>query len=240
MSDRRDDEALEARLSELEETLTALRGELADEGGRTRGPTPALRPPSLREVMRFTERQTIPTLIAILEANVRLLRLAGGALRALDPERSVSEGDGALDSAVAAGGEFSTEQLSSGLADLRDALAGTEATNPEARRLLSEADRLSAEVRERLRAAETDSGPATGERAAGASDESLDRGVSIDVADATEDTEDAADAPEPDVNAELDSIRDEIRGDEDAESETEPEQQDGDEQEDRDDGEGDA
>jgi hypothetical protein len=83
MTDRRDDDPdLESMLSELAETLSALQNEVEP----SRPPqTPPMRPPSLREVMRFTEQQTIPTLVAILEANVRLLELAGAALRAMDP-----------------------------------------------------------------------------------------------------------------------------------------------------------
>lgn len=201
MTDRRDDE-LEPLLRELAETLTALQEEVKDEHRRR---SPPLRPPSFREVLRFTERQTIPTLVAILEANVRMLELAGAALRAMDPERSVSEEETtqrALDT-----GRVSADRLTSGLSDLRGALAGAEATNPEARALLAEADRLSAEIRERLQNADAD-GDAKG------TGEAADNGVSIDVEEERKgDGENDVDAaPGPDIDAELDSIRDEIRG----------------------------
>lgn len=199
MTDRRDED-LEPLVAELAETLSALQEEVE----RSRPGRPPMRPPSFREVLRFTEQQTIPTLVAILEANVRMLELAGAALRAMDPERSVSDGETAqraLDT-----GRVSADRLASGLSDLRGALAGAEATNPEARDLLAEADRLSAEIRERLQEADAD-----GEAAR---ETGTERGVSIDVEDAREDDDDGEDAaPEPDIDAELDSIRDEVRGD---------------------------
>ncbi|GAB7013159.1 hypothetical protein JCM18549_14300 [Halolamina salina] len=230
MTDRRDpsEDNLRDRLDELESTLTALREQLDDDrrqpptiprglpGGGRRPP----RPPRLREVLRFTEEYTIPTLISILETNVRLLRLTGAALRAFDPERSAAPSeDGAVQRAIDAGRGLSTDRLASTLEELNDAIAGTEAPDPEARELLSEAEALSAEIQERLRdanaAADADR-ERDGNRAEG-------DGVSIDVADgsegeadsATEETAESDDSPEPDVDAELDSIREEVRGSED-------------------------
>jgi len=222
-------EDLRARLDELESTLTELRDQL--DGGSSRPPVPPglpgsgrrpPRPPRLGEVLRFTEEYTIPALISILETNVRLLRLTGAALRALDPERSaVPDDDGAVRRAIDAGRGLSADRLASTLEELNDAIAGTEAPDPEARELLAEAEELSAEIQARLREA-TD---AADTRRAGGADAGTDSddGVSIDVAAASEDEEgnddeQSAEDPEPDVDAELDSIRDEIRGaDEDAE-----------------------
>lgn len=235
MTDRRDPETEELRtlLAELETTLVALREELDDEradgpriprglpGGGRRAP----KPPRLREVLRFTESYTIPTLIAVLEANVRLLRLGGAALRALDPERSAvpsDGGDGAVGRAIDAGRGLSTGRLASGLDELNDALSGTDAPNPEARDLLSDAEELSSEVRDRLRA----SRGAAGERAEDVprregvgrvgDPADADEAVHIDVAagspEGGENDGDDEEAPAPDVDAELDSIREEVRG----------------------------
>jgi hypothetical protein len=227
MTDRRDpaEEDLRDRLDELESTLVELREQLDDDrrdtpriprglpGGGRRPP----RPPRLSEVLRFTEEYTIPTLISILEVNVRLLRLAGAALRALDPERSAvpADGDGAVSRAIDAGQGLSTDRLRRGLEDLNDALAGTEATDPEARELLSEAEELSAEIQDRLRDA-SESADSRRERSSGGQSE--DDAVSIDVTDEENDggpepNEERDEAPEPDVDAELDSIREEVRGD---------------------------
>ena len=232
MTDRRDDDPdLESMLSELAETLSALQNEVEP----SRPPqTPPMRPPSLREVMRFTEQQTIPTLVAILEANVRLLELAGAALRAMDPDRSVSKGSNA-DRALSAASGISTERLTSGLSNLRSALAGAEATNPEARELLAEADRLSAELRERLETVDS------GRNRSAETDVGSEGAVSIDVVEAGEEAVgDGEEAPaEPDIDAELDSIRDEVRGDEDGhEDEERREGEEGREGEERREGEG--
>jgi len=220
MTDRRDpaEDDLRARLDELESTLTELRDQLDDEpsrptiprglpGGGRRPP----RPPRLREVLRFTEEYTIPTLISILETNVRLLRLTGAALRAFDPERSAAPSDdGAVSRAIDAGRGLSTDRLTSTLEELNDAIAGTEAPDPEARELLSEAESLSAEIQDRLRDANE---AADAGRTEGAdTDVSGDDAVSIDVSEAADESEQSEENPEPDVDAELDSIRDEIRG----------------------------
>ncbi|MFW5911118.1 MAG: DUF7547 family protein [Halolamina sp.] len=225
MTDRRDPEAEELRdlLAELESTLVELRGELdaADERpriprGLPGGGRPAPRPPRLREVLRFTEEYTIPTLISILEANIRLLRFGGAALRALDPQRSTvpTSDDGAVMRAIDAGRGLSTDRLQRGLEDLNDALAGTETPDPEARALLSNAEELSAEIQERLRSAgETVDGH-------GGDVADTDETVHVDVAEASDaaEVEDAgSESPSPDVDAELDSIRQEVRGDDGAE-----------------------
>lgn len=230
MTDRRDpaEDDLRERLDELESTLVELRAELDEErrdapqiprglpGGGRRPP----RPPRLSEVLRFTEEYTIPTLISVLETNIRLLRLGGAALRALDPERSAmpSDEDGAVRRAIDAGRGLSTDRLAKSLNELDDALAGTEAPDSEARELLSEAEALSAEIQDRLRDA-TDAAAARRGRTAGDHAEE-DESVSIDVSDASEkesaDTSDEPDdTPAPDVDAELDSIREEVRGSED-------------------------
>lgn len=233
MTDRRDPEEEDLRelLADLESTLVELRGELDEErpdtpriprglpGGGRRAP----RPPRLREVLRFTEEYTIPTLISILEANIRLLRLGGAALRALDPERSAvpADGDSAVGRALDAGRGFSTDRLTSGLEELNDALSGTDAPDPEARELLSEAEELSAEVQDRLREARGDRAQSetrregvgrVGEPADG------DDAVHVDVEDGDEPKSDGesttgdGETPAPDVDAELDSIREEVRG----------------------------
>ena len=238
MTDRRDPDPEELRelLAALESTLVDLRGELDDDRrdvpriprGLPGGGRPAPRPPRLREVLRFTEEYTIPTLISILEANIRLLQLGGAALRALDPDRSAvpgsPDGEGAVSRAIDAGRGLSADRLATSLDQLNDAIAGTDAPDPEARELLSEAEALSTEIQERLRAA-SDRVETRSERATGEADDA----VHLDVADGSAassnagdesegptseegTTAESTDAPAPDVDAELDSIREEVRG----------------------------
>lgn len=242
MTDRRDPEAEDLRelIADLEATLVELRGELDEEQrdqptiprGLPGAGRPAPRPPGLREMLRFTEEYTIPTLISVLETNIRLLRLGGAALRALDPERSAvrEAGDSAVGRAIDAGRGFSTDRLAEGLSELNDAVAGTEAPDPEARELLQEAEELSTEIQDRLREAGRQPGGPGGDRTGsgrGSADsgrgraDSGDDAVHIDVtrgdddtgaSESTDENGESADTPEPDVDAELDSIREEVRG----------------------------
>ena len=54
--------------AELSETLESLRAELQEP---PEGPLGLPRPPTPRELLRFTEQYTIPTTIALLEAAIR-------------------------------------------------------------------------------------------------------------------------------------------------------------------------
>ncbi|WP_435194637.1 DUF7547 family protein [Natronomonas sp. EA1] len=139
MSDRPDD--LAPLLEELAETLEALQR--------------AQRPRGLSELLRFTEQYTIPAVIAVLEANIRLLELLAGTIRLaegrVDRGRGDREGRGRGAEALS---RSARETLDAALADLTRAFEG-EPSDPESRRLLEEARELRAEVRERLAAAET-------------------------------------------------------------------------------------
>jgi len=193
------DRELSALLAELDGTLEALREELAD-GRRRRASARRmpLRPPTPRELLRITEEYTIPTLVAVLEANVRLLELTRRALRLADPERAARAeaesardalGDAARGGADAAG-RAAVDRLDSALSELRTALA--EADLPEegeARSLVVEARELADAVEARL----PDDG---GDRPAAAG-----RAVPVEEPD-----------PEAgvDVESELRSIRDEV------------------------------
>jgi hypothetical protein len=79
MDDRERDLADAA--TELSETLEELRGELEEP---PRGPFGLPRPPSPTELLRVTERYTIPTVIALLEASIRALELLAAGLRLAD------------------------------------------------------------------------------------------------------------------------------------------------------------
>lgn len=159
-------EDLEARLAELETTLEELRGELRDERG---GPP---RPPSLSELLRFTEQYTIPSLIALLETTIKSLELLRGTLRLADPERELStkrdrRRRGASGSARLAGVRENAEaQLASTLSDLRDALSEADLPEESApRSILQDARELTAEIEAELaestRPAERGPPPAT-------------------------------------------------------------------------------
>jgi hypothetical protein len=206
---------------------------------RNQGEAGLPRPPSVPELFRFTEQYTLPTLIATLEATIRALELLRGALRLLDG-RSVSEsGDrrgrssaARLGDGVAGVGRGAVSGVERALSELEAALSETDI--PEDRAgddLLAEARELSAEIADRLDSAQADGrdryaestrdapdndGAATGSR--------VDPdGVTIEVtgegdpAEGTNGNGDGTeDPPAVDVDAELESIRDELRGSEGA------------------------
>lgn len=214
----RDDEELADLLADLRETLDALEGELG--GGRRRR-----RPPTFGEVLRFTEEYTIPTLIAILRANIRLLELFRRTLRLADPGRAAREESAtARDRASDLSGQAvdrlsgkAADRLSESLAELQRALAETDLPeNPEARSVIEDARELSAEIERRL--SEPGADPRADEGggvtiAVNEEEESPDEGTEL--GERTESDEavgdDAGgDGVEVDVEAELESIKDEL------------------------------
>ena len=156
MSDpARDD--LEDRIDELEETLLALREELAPE----RGPMGLPRPPRPREFLRFTDEYAIPAAVAAMQANIRALELLQAGIRATDAERAAGEvgraGRTVRDRATEAGGA-TLDRLDRALSDLESAMEGRGTpADPEARELLSEARQLNDEIRDRV-AVESEAG----------------------------------------------------------------------------------
>jgi hypothetical protein len=212
MSRARDADDIRPVLDDLQETLSELRGELDDDA--TRRERSVRRPPSPGEFLRFTEEYTIPTLVSLLETTIRSLELLRGVIRLLDPERPLSR------PAESSGRDRVTRGASAALTELRRAL--TEVDLPpegEARDIVAEARDLSAELQERIEEAEgrEDAGRGTGP-------------VSIDVREAGGDGSDEGtgsdrdereDAATVDVESELDSIREEVRGADDDADRTE-------------------
>jgi len=216
----RDRDDLEDRLDELESTLTDLRQELRSE--RRRGPP---KPPSLGELLRFTEQYTIPTVIALLEATVQSLELLRRTLRLADPERAVREESETARSRLDQVGAEAGNQLAGALSELRTALSEADLPeNPESRRLIEDARDLTGEIETGLRDAEgtvreqrdRERRDDRADRPRDHGQQSRDRGVMIDVSDAADSTEPADDAtdepeaPEVDVESELESIKDEL------------------------------
>ncbi|MFB6161005.1 MAG: hypothetical protein ABEJ61_07490 [Haloferacaceae archaeon] len=205
---RGDDEELRDLLEELEGTLADLRAALDGTDGRRPGRATGRRrrgPPTPGELLRVTERHTIPTAVATLEATIRALELLGEVIRLTTGGDATDRGTRPLPAAgdgAAAGTERALDRLRTALAEAdlpRD---------PATRELLDDARSLSEEIEGRL--------GETGRAAAG------ERGVDIEVrerdrdevtADAVpEDGADAGGETAVDVEAELESIRDELDG----------------------------
>lgn len=195
------DDDLADRVAELEDTLEELREELEP----SRGPFGLPRPPSPREIIRFTDEYAIPTAIAILEANIRTLQLLRAVLRGA---RGAPRGEEVRDRASSLG-RTTAESVDRALADLQAAIEGADLPqDDEARSLLEEAKGLNREIRDRLadaNRADSDDAPR------GIGDEPGGTDVPADPAGSDGGTG-AEEEPsvEIDVDAELASIKDEL------------------------------
>ncbi|MFC7236306.1 DUF7547 family protein [Halosegnis marinus] len=188
MSD--DSEDLAALVAELSETLDRLeRRADAD-------------PPRRRAFLRFTEQYAIPTTVAMLEANIRVLEAVAGAIRVAEGRESEGR--------TARGRETALATLDRALSDVSDAVRGTP-TDPEARELLGEARALRDEIRDRVDESRGGTATRSVSRAADA-----DAGTTIPVSaegESPSPVADPADEPSVDVDAELDTIKREVHGD---------------------------
>lgn len=215
------DDDLVALVEELSTTLESLQSTVeSDPVGRIdrRGPAP----PTPRELLRFTERYTIPTLIALLESGVRSLELLGATLRLLDG-RGIDDASPATRERVGAVGRTTLDRVDTVLEDLQSALEGGEPSDPTARDLLADARSLREEIDRRLAEATDDRERGPGGTASRTAERGTAEGRAIPVrsADEPESTDDdgAEDAPDEDVavdvDAELESIRRDVKGDRD-------------------------
>ncbi len=187
------DDDLGRQVGELVRALREIEREFEP---RTEGGRP--RPPSPRELMRFTSDVAIPAAILVLRTNVEALKLLQRALRMADGRSPTTDAGGEVRERAERLSRASLSRLDGALADLQDAVEGRP-EDEDARELLEEARRLRSDVEERLASAE-------GEEESGT--DPLADGV-----------DDAADEPRDvpvDVDAELRSIKDEF--DEDGEN----------------------
>jgi hypothetical protein len=217
----RSDEDLADLLDELETTLSDLRAELdAERGGRSdrrgrsdrsAGPRPP-RPPSMSDLLRFTEEYTIPAIVTLLEANIRALKATQRVLRMADPERAARvESSNARDRLDDAG-RTALSQLERSLTDLSDALSSADLpADPESRDIVEDARSLTDEIEDRIaeardrregrdrgsRDASRESGSGSGSERDGRRDRrerdagGRDRGIAIDVREEGDEANDA-------------------------------------------------
>ncbi|WP_254523525.1 DUF7547 family protein [Natrinema caseinilyticum] len=216
-----DDELVDA-VRELAETIDALRAELDDSRPRRR---PPLRPPTPRELLRFSDEVALPAILAVLETSVRALEAFQRSLKLVRGEREARDRTTA---AAEAASERTSDlrrttlsQLDAVLAELqRAASEGGLPADEQARDLLTEARELRDDVDRRLRdAAERET------RATDRSQTTAERGIEIEIEDGSPaDTGPDADGDRPsddresavDVDAELETLRDRYGSDEDS------------------------
>ncbi|OLZ41249.1 hypothetical protein A6E15_09715 [Natrinema saccharevitans] len=213
-----EDELVDA-VRELTRTVDALRAELEESGPRR----PPLRPPTPRELLRVTDEVALPAALAVLETGVRALEAFQRGLRVVRTEREVRS---RTSTAAASTGERADRLRETTLSSLdtvlselqRAASSGQLPADDEARDLLAEARELRDDVDSRLRAAaETDTEATDLDRSDGAG------GVTIDIeegplGDAGPDGADGEPDPAVDVDAELETLRDQYGEDDSSDS----------------------
>lgn len=222
-----DDEDLAADAAELARLLRELRSDLERYERRRRGPAGLPRPPSPRELLTFADEVAIPTLIAILEVNVKLLealrrtiRLAEGGERVRERGEAASTRGRDVARDVS---ERTLDGLASALSDLQRAL--DEDAVPEeaaAADLVERVQELRSEVEDSVdRAREDVAANRDRERATDDEPTSIDvTGPEDDPSDAADDQEDQPDREDEvdvDVDAEIESLKDEYGEGEDDE-----------------------
>lgn len=175
------DDDLTALVTDLVTTLQELETEIepTTESGLPRPPTP-------RELLRFTSDVTIPAIILVLKTNVEALKLLRRALRMAEGRpTSTGSASGEVRQRATSLSRATLARLDDALTDLQRAVEGTP-EDEEARELLDEAQELRAELADRL----------------------------ADDAEADSDGSSAKPTDVPvDVDAELRSIKDDIDGD---------------------------
>lgn len=144
------DEQLAARLSELENAVADLRDRSMR---RRRGLFGLPRPPTPREFVELTDRYGIPATIAFLEANIRALEALQATLRVARGSDDTRDRASEARERTAELGAKTLDALDAALEELKDAYReGALPSDPESRSILQEAQRLTEEIRDDLRA----------------------------------------------------------------------------------------
>lgn len=207
-----DDELLEA-VHELTRTIEDLQTELESTQRRPGGRSPFPRPPRPRELFRFTDEVAIPATVAVLETSVRALEGFQRALRVARTEREVRD---RTSEATTTAGRRANElrrttlsQLDTVLAQLQQAASeGTVPANDSARELLEDARSLRDDIDSRLQDVGADGGLETDDAGSAG-------GMRIDIEKGPVD-DSIGDDPDPsvDVDAELETLKDQYSDDE--------------------------
>lgn len=203
----RDDDELAEAIADLSRTLGDLRHELEPRRG------PRLRPPTPGELLEAADEVAIPALIAILEANVRALEAFQRTLRLFRREREVRERvDGEVTRERATELRRTTlDQLEGALAELQRALSeGGSPRDPRVGDLLEDARELRDDVDRRVAEFANDRRTADGSQSG---DDSSGTRIEIEIED-DESEDERRSGDSVDVDAELETLRDQYAPDE--------------------------
>lgn len=170
MSDADGEPDVTELLTDLTRSLQELQREVE--------PDRRLRPPTPRELSRFTSEVAIPGLILLLRTNIRALQLLQRTIRLAEGREQTGGGSAASEARDRAErlGRATLTQLDDTLSELQSALEGRP-TDDETRELLSEARRLRGEIQDEL----TESGQPEEGVPGDSPGETTDESVDIDV-----------------------------------------------------------
>jgi len=135
---------VEQQLAELTRTVAQLREQLKRERRFPLAP----RPPESGDLRQFTSEIAIPGAILLLETNVRALELFQRTLRLAD-DRDTGTGEESVSRRAERAGSKALSRLENALEDVQSALDG-QPPDSEARDLLEDAQRLQADIEDRL------------------------------------------------------------------------------------------
>ncbi|MFC6732697.1 DUF7547 family protein [Haladaptatus sp. GCM10025893] len=190
-------------------------------GARTDDPTRASDAPSPRRLLSFTDEYAIPTAIAVLEANIRALESLQEVIHLTNRGLDATESTRAGSRRARDVSQEAVTRLERALTDIQVALEeGALPENPEARKLLTEARDLRTEIDDRLAESRGTTRPA--ERRASSQPivipvepDDEDRAADEQAAHELEDA-----LAEEEIEAELETIREELDKVDDEDDET--------------------
>ncbi|RQG90309.1 hypothetical protein EA462_10050 [Natrarchaeobius halalkaliphilus] len=207
------DELTEA-IRELTRTIDDLSREFEPQPRR-----PPLRPPTPRELLAFTDEVALPAMLAVLNSSVRTLETFQRGLELVRTEREVRERTGEVVSSERANDLRKTtlSRLDTVLAELqRAASEGTLPADERARELLTDARRLRDDVDDRLEDAAGGLDP--DERDGSPSSESVEIDIDEGSSGADQRSVDGDAESNVDVDAELETLKDQYGPDDDPDS----------------------
>ena len=191
--ERAPDDDLESRVDDLERDIEALTDTIARRSPR--GPFGLPRPPTPGELLRYADEAAIPAGIAILQANIRLLEALRQAIRLLESGEQARRRGNEISTEAATMRTQVLDQFDAAISELEQAIQGTPRDVP-GHDIIADARTLRDDLESRIAETEQGSIDATVEQKE-ESESIVSEGTTID------------------IEAELESIKEEQSSDED-------------------------
>lgn len=155
------DDDLEARVAALETAIEDLRDDLLEENTMSRE---LFSPPSLRDILRFTDQIAIPGIILILETNIRLLKLLQRTIRLSDTS-ATSDGSSEIQTELATYTSKTLRELETAISKLQSLDIAGGPADETAQSLLTDIRELRTDITNELNEASTNAPPTSNQNA---------------------------------------------------------------------------